>query len=137
MYARKWLSNSTTVLDEIPSQDRVKSINLETGHFPLMKTLGVQWIASEDNFQFKSPDLSCKSEISKRTVLKRIASIFDPIGFAAPYIIRGKMLLQEIWISGCDWDEPLDTELQSKIQCWLKEMPILDSLRLPRCLQFT
>ena len=137
MYARKWLSNSTTVLDEIPSQDRVKSVNLETGHFPLMKTLGVQWIASEDNFQFKSPDFSCESEISKRTVLKRIASIFDPIGFAAPYIIRGKMLLQEIWISGCDWDEPLDTELQSKIQCWLNEMPILDSLRLPRCLQFT
>ena len=51
-----------------------------------MKTLGVQWIASEDNFQFKSP----KSEISKRIVLKRIASIFDPIGFAAPYVIRGK-----------------------------------------------
>ena len=46
------------------------------------------------------------------------------------------MLLQEIWIFGCDWDEPLDTELQSKIQCWLNEMPILDSLMLPRCLQF-
>ena len=103
----------------------------------LMKTLGVQWIASEDNFQFKSPDISSKSEISKRTVLKRIASIFDPIGFAAPYVIRGKMLLQEIWISGCDWDEPLETELQSKIRCWLNEMPLLDNLRLPRCLQFT
>ena len=137
MYARKWLSNSIEVLEEIPSQDRVKSVNLETGHFPLMKTLGVQWIASEDNFQFKSPDISYKSEISKRTVLQRIASIFDPIGFAAPYVIRGKMLLQEIWISGCDWDEPLDTELQLKIKCWLDEMPILDSLRLPRCLQFT
>ena len=137
MYARKRLSNSIEVLEEIPSQDRVKSVNLETGHFPLMKTLGVQWIASEDNFQFKSPDISYKSEISKRTVLQRIASIFDPIGFAAPYVIRGKMLLQEIWISGCDWDEPLDTELQLKIKCWLDEMPILDSLRLPRCLQFT
>ena len=102
MYARKWLSNSIEVLEEIPSQDRVKSVNLETGHFPLMKTLGVQWIASEDNFQFKSADISYKSEISKRTVLQRIASIFDPIGFAAPYVIRGKMLLQEIWISGCD-----------------------------------
>ena len=70
-------------------------------------------------------------------MLQRIASIFDPIGFAALYVIRGKMLLQEIWISGCDWDEPLDTELQLKIKCWLDEMPILDSLRLPRCLQFT
>ena len=137
MYARKWLSNSTEVLNNIPPQDRVKSVNLETGHFPLMKTLGVQWIASEDNFQFKSPDISPKSEISKRIVLKRIASIFDPIGFAAPYVIRGKMLLQEIWISGCDWDEPLETELQSKIRCWLNEMPLLDNLRLPRCLQFT
>ena len=137
MYARKWLSNSTEVLNNIAPQDRVKSVNLETGHFPLMKTLGVQWIASEDNFQFKSPDISPKSEISKRTVLKRIASIFDPIEFAALYVIRGKMLLQEIWISGCDWDEPLETELQSKIRCWLNEMPLLDNLRLPRCLKFT
>ena len=48
----------------------MKSVNLETGHFPLMKTLGVQWIASEDNFHFKIPDLSCESEISKRIVLK-------------------------------------------------------------------
>lgn len=137
MFARKWLSNSTEVLEGIPPQDRAKSVNLETGHFPLIKTLGVQWIASEDNFQFKSPDITCYSEISKRTVLKRIASIFDPIGFAAPYIIRGKILLQNIWISGCDWDEPLDTDLQCKIRDWLDEMPELDSLRLPRCLQFT
>lgn len=137
MYVRKWLSNSAEVLNEIPPQDRVKAVNSETGHFPLMKTLGVQWIASEDNFQFRSPEISCNSEISKRTVLKRIASIFNPIGFAAPYIIRGKMLLQEIWISGCDWDEPLDTDLQFKIKCWLDEKPILDNLRLPRCLQFT
>ena len=35
MYARKWLSNSTEVLNNIPPQDRVKSVNLETGHFPL------------------------------------------------------------------------------------------------------
>ena len=35
MYARKWLSNSTGVLNIIPPQDRVKSVNLETGHFPL------------------------------------------------------------------------------------------------------
>ena len=66
MYARKWLSNSIKVLEEIPTQDRVKSVNLETGHFPLMKTLGVQWIASEENFHFKRPDISYKSELNHK-----------------------------------------------------------------------
>ena len=136
MYARKWLSNSTKVLEEIPERDRAKEVNLESGHLPLMKTLDVHWIASGDVFQFKSPDISQTSELSKRTVLKKIASIFDPIGFAAPYTIRGNILLQEIWLSGCDWDEPLDDELRSKVKRWLAELSELNKLQIPRSLQF-
>lgn len=55
MYARKWLLNSTKVLEKIPERDRAKEVNLETGHLPLVKTLGVHWIASEDVLQLKSP----------------------------------------------------------------------------------
>ena len=40
MHARKWLSNSPTVLNEIPSDDRASEIDLKEGHLPCTKTLG-------------------------------------------------------------------------------------------------
>jgi len=53
MQARKWLSNSPTVLNEIPSDDRDSKIDLKEGHLPCSKTLGVLWEVVKDAFTFK------------------------------------------------------------------------------------
>ena len=44
--------------------------------------------------------------------LSRIATLFDPLGFFAPYIIHGKMLMQELWLHGLDWNDPLEEDLR-------------------------
>ena len=50
MPVRKWVSNSSEVLKEIPVQDRVSQVNLNESHeqLPSVKTLGVIWNANED-----------------------------------------------------------------------------------------
>jgi len=53
MCAQKWLSNSPTVLNEIPSDDRASKIDLKEGHLPFSKTLGVLWEAAKDAFTVK------------------------------------------------------------------------------------
>ena len=48
MHARKWLSNSQKVLSEIPTQDRKSEVELDRDQLPCTKTLGVWWLADQD-----------------------------------------------------------------------------------------
>ncbi|KAJ3634808.1 hypothetical protein MTP99_007753 [Tenebrio molitor] len=75
---------------------------------------GLWWDPISDTFQFR-----LKSEMinfdknqrpTKRNVLKLVMSIFDPLGLIAKFTIRGRILLQEIWRSGIDWDNRIDQE---------------------------
>ena len=43
MHARKWLSNSSRVLRDIPLDDRKAEVDLDTDNLPSAKTLGVWW----------------------------------------------------------------------------------------------
>ena len=96
MCARKWLSNSRTVLEHIPERDRASKVNLDTSYLPTTKALGVTWIAENDLFTFTTNEKdSTLNTVTKRNLLKREASLFDPHRFISPYIVRGKMLLQQ------------------------------------------
>ena len=44
---------------------------------------------------------------SKINFLKKIATLLDPVGCLAPYTIRAKMLLQDMWTASIDWGEVL------------------------------
>ena len=54
--------------------------------------------------------------ITKRLVLRRIASVFDVLGLFSPITIRGRVLFQQLWVLGLEWDDPLPPEQQ---QLWL------------------
>ena len=43
MHARKWLSNSPSVLSEIPLEDRKAEVDLDRSRSLCIKTLGVWW----------------------------------------------------------------------------------------------
>ena len=43
MHARKWLSNESEVLWNIPSSDCATRVDLDHGELPQVKTLGVLW----------------------------------------------------------------------------------------------
>ena len=44
---------------------------------------------------------------TKRNVLKKTATIYDPLGFLAPYVVTAKLLIQQASIEAADWDDPL------------------------------
>ena len=104
MRTHKWLSNSRKVLD-IPLQNRASQMNLPDGEHELstVKTLGVLWDATADVFTFKSQYVVEEFTPTKRRFLKRIATLFDPLGFLSPFVIRAKILMQKAWICGVDW----------------------------------
>ena len=135
MHARKWLSNSQEVLKGIPIQDRKSEVDLVTEQLPSAKTLVVWWIADQNMFTFRenAPDKDMK--YTKRNFVKKIATLFDPIGQLAPFSIRAKMLLQDMWTAGLEWDEEMDESLVKTAQDWFSELHDLKWLQIPRCLQ--
>ncbi|XP_065196475.1 uncharacterized protein LOC135827967 [Sycon ciliatum] len=134
MHARKWLSNSAEVLAEIPQADRASQLELTDEQLPNIKTLGVLWQAEIDmfTFQYKVPDFT---RLTKRQFLRILATIFDPLGFLAPYIVRAKVLFQSMWIEGFDWDADLPEDLISAAEAWCAELPDLKRVQIPRCLR--
>ena len=115
-HVRKWISHRPEVIEEIPEQDRAAEIDLSKAEFPVTKTLGVLWIAKEDKFSFRYSAPPNKFILTKRSVLKKTATIFDPLGFLSPFTVRGKLLMQEAWTESVTCDEVLPLSLAKKWQ---------------------
>ncbi|XP_062602892.1 uncharacterized protein LOC134264633 [Saccostrea cucullata] len=121
MNLRDWASNSTEFSQCIPQADQA---NRET-----IKILGLSWKLSEDSLFINSPkDETHIPPITKRKVLQRIASVFDPLGFFTPVTLRTKLFLQTLWNQKKEWDEELTKE---DIQRWENISADLDDI--PNC----
>ena len=72
---------------------------------------------------------------TKRNVLRKVATNFDPLGFACPYVIMAKILLQQLWMRGYDWDDEVKDEIEDKIGGWLEKLKNLQEVKIPQCLR--
>ena len=136
MHARKWLSNSPQVLEKIPIKDRASEVDINKDTLPTVKTLGITWLPEEDMSTFKANPPEENFQITKRNFLKKIATLFDPVGFLAPFTIRAKVMMQEMWVAGLEWDELCPRGLIHKSQEWFFELEELPMIKVPRCLRF-
>ena len=88
----KFTSNRREILEVLPSQDRAKpSLNLDLDQLPMEPALGIWWDAESDVFQFKV--IPTEKQNNKRGVLSVVSSLFDPLGFLAPFVLPVKILL--------------------------------------------
>ena len=135
MRAHKWLSNSAEVLERIPPESRASEGQLPSDGLLMVKTLCVTWLPEEDVFTFKVNPVGKDFPLIKRNFLKTIAKLFDPVGFLAPFIVRAKILLQEMWAARLDWDDLFQEDLASKARKWFSELEDLPTTKVPRCLR--
>jgi len=135
MHARKWSSNSKALMQKIPVEDRASSVNLNIDAVPCVKTLGLWWTAENDLFVYKI-DVDDVQMITKRCWLSKISTIFDPLGFLSPYVIRARILVQKMWIAGVDWDELIEGDLAIECRKWLAELNQLHLITISRWLGY-
>ena len=50
---RKWSSNEPVVIEDVPKEDRLPTLELDKDILPKTKTLGVMWEAERDVFTFQ------------------------------------------------------------------------------------
>ena len=84
----KFISNNKELLLSVPENQRrmgVKDQDL-SGDLPNEKALGICWNLREDIFSFKLK-LEART-LTKRVMLSMIISIYDSLGFVAPFILE-------------------------------------------------
>lgn len=99
-----------------------------------IKTLGVWWNPSTDSFSYRIK-INENQKRSKRIFLSNMSKIFDPMGWLAPITLVAKLMMQEIWTAGQNWDEELSVPFQRRWTKFEKDLPILELLKIPRYLQ--
>ena len=87
----KWISKKRDVLDAIPQSELtkdLKNIDFETEKLPVERALGMQWNVENDKFLYNINIMEKPS--TRRGMLSITSSIYDPLGFVSPLILRAK-----------------------------------------------
>ncbi|XP_055527009.1 uncharacterized protein LOC129719641 [Wyeomyia smithii] len=130
----KWNSNATRLLANLPKHLRDDRSALEfNSSDSTVKTLGLRWDTCADSFCFTFPQWrSTASAITKRSVHSDAACLFDPLGLVGPVVVQAKIFIQQLWRLKCDWDDPLDEQLQAIWREYKQNLLALESLSVPR-----
>jgi len=130
----KFVSNSQKVMESINPVDRGSSPNdVELGGAPTGSVLGIRWQVSSDTLTFASRSID--NAPTRRGILSAVAQVFDPLGFLAPVVLEGKILLQELCKDGVDWDDELPDHLKPAWTDWKTNCKDLDKVHIERCFQ--
>ena len=128
----KWISNSQEVINSLPESERATTLkNLDFSEPHLERALGVHWNVTNDEFVFK---IFIKDKpATRRGILSIMSSVYDPLGFAAPFILQAKLIMQDLCRKNLGWDDEISEEDRSRWQSWLDELPKLEKLAVKRC----
>ncbi|XP_045783622.1 uncharacterized protein LOC123879758 [Maniola jurtina] len=125
---RKWKSNEPQLVSE--STESTHDLNVG-GNEP-SKTLGLGWQPESDELHFPIGTSIAVKGNSKRDILSVISQIFDPLGLVSPVVIKLKIILQSLWLQNLSWDDPLTPEIQEAWCEAIKNLHVLNNLRVPR-----
>ncbi len=137
----KIVSNSVVVVEALPVEDRGRSVqDLDFRHDSLLsqRSLGVQWDLERDSSTFRVT--LPESRYTRRGLRSVINSAYDPLGVAAPVVLKGKLLLRMLVMLGkknndtpLGWDDPLPKDLMTEWNLWKDALKDLEDIVLPRC----
>lgn len=136
---KEWICNET--LKQKVNSTEEKEMNLNKGEEG--KVLGTVWNLKTDKFHLRvAADLlklenslsQVPMKMTKRKILSQVARIYDPIGFAAAFIVRAKIGLQKLWQKGLDWDDEVPPAVQESWVSLFREIKELDSVSFERYL---
>ena len=108
-----------------------------------IKVLGIVWRPTTDVLQFKAsinfsekvrkihlqPNLSASdvpdkvpNELTKRMILSQVNRIYDPLGLAAPFTVKAKILLRKLCQYKLNWDDPIPMNERAEWVTFFREL---------------
>ncbi|XP_053686221.1 uncharacterized protein LOC128735757 [Sabethes cyaneus] len=138
---RNWVSNSLDVLKGVGEEKPLSPVHFnQDKHTSEERVLGVIWDPMLDEFAFSTkhrvevlPYLFEEKRPTKRLVASCVMGFFDPLGLLSPFTIHGKIIIQHLWRSKCDWDQEIDVRCWNLWKRWTGLLPAVEAIRIPRC----
>ena len=127
-----WLSTSSNLRATILESGRAKAIkDLQLGVMPSQRALGVKWNLESDTFGFKVK--AKEKPPTHRGILSLVSSVYNPLGFASPFVLPAKVILQNLCFRGLKWEEVVPEEHLKNWQQWLLDLQRLEKFSANRC----
>lgn len=125
MNLREWSTNSDDLMESIPVEDKDEKETL--------KVLGHMWNRKNYSIGIKPVKSYICEIVTKRVVLKQVASVYDSMGLFPPVTLREKLLLQQIWTKRLDWDDSVSIEDLSMWNLVRRDLKDIHSFSVTRC----
>ncbi|XP_058817710.1 uncharacterized protein LOC131681019 [Topomyia yanbarensis] len=129
---RKFSSNKLEALQGLSAEQIGTQSSLTFTSQETVKALGVIWEPEQDMLRFDSNVKQSETIVTKRSILSSISQSFDPLGLIAPVVIRGKLIMQELWMVQCKWDEPVPKRMEEKWAAYCRDLPKITEFRTER-----
>ena len=129
----KFTSNCPEVMAEIPANRRAKSLE----HVDIRdscvveQALGIRWNLHDDCFLLNT--IIQNRPMTRRGILSMVSSLYDPLGWIAPFTLIGKNILKQLCCDGLQWDDSVPEHIQCRWIEWKADLEIMAQLSIPRC----
>ena len=117
----KFISNSNNVIKAIPKEQQasgIKELDHSRDVLSNKRALGVQCCVQSDSLQFRV--VLMDKPLTRRGILSSISSIYDPLGLAAPFLLTGKHILQDLCKTQAAWDETVPDSIRERWEKWTR-----------------
>ena len=75
------------------------------GCLPEDKALGVKWDTKKDTLGFT---IKLVEKPTRHGLLSMLTSVYDPLGLGAPFMLKGRQIIQQLCQEKLQWDEQID-----------------------------
>ncbi|GFV14344.1 integrase catalytic domain-containing protein [Trichonephila clavipes] len=130
---RKWSCTHPEVLSDLPNTLKTNISSHSFDEESTQKILGLFWDLNEDSFKVRA--VLSDQVSTKRQMLSIIARIFDPLGFVSPSTIILKIILQDLWKAGLDWDDEISPDILNRWNRFQAEISCLKQIKVLRYVQ--
>ena len=101
------------------------------GCLPDDKALGVKWNTEKDTLGFTIKFVEKPS--TRHGLLSMLSSIYDPLGLGAPFMLKGRQIVQQLCQEKLQWDEQIDERSAYEWLKWKNNLLTLENVTVPRC----
>lgn len=135
---RNFMTNSKMVIKNVNlhSYEAVQFFGEESNN---LKVLGLWWDPQEDLLFYQINASRIGNHLidgsiipTKREVLRILMMLFDPLGLLTHFVVHGKIIIREIWLTNVDWDQKIKEDQFQKWQKWTHALHNISEVRIPR-----